>query len=197
METQSSTFQPVTKPSEPSQPQPITYASFWRRLHAYGVDSLLISILCLVIHWNIGTPALAQTPSIAPEQIEALVAAGFLPAGTSASNIASAVGAQLADTFSWSDVVLPLIVAAAYNIAFIAGGWQATPGKRLRLFNAYVINADGSKLTYQQAAYRHAASGLSTLLAGLPYLTIFFSRENRAPHDMLCDTRVVIGRKPI
>lgn len=186
MDTQSSTFEPPTQPATPR------YASFWRRLHAYSIDSLLITILCVLLEWQFGSVALAQSAPDAAAQIQALIDAGLLPADTNAQNLHATLREQLSDALSWSNVILPLLVSAIYNIAFIASGWQATPGKRL--FNAYVVNVGGSKLSYQQAARRHLASGASTLLAGLPYLTIFFTRERLAPHDMLCETQVRIGK---
>ena len=186
MDTQSSTFESPTQPVTPR------YASFWRRLHAYGIDSLLITILCVLLEWQFGSVALAQRAPDAAAQIQALIDAGLLPADTNAQNLHATLSEQISASLSWSNVILPLLVSAAYNILFIASGWQATPGKRL--FNTYVTHANGSRLTYAQSALRHLASGASTLLAGLPYLTIFFTRERLAPHDMLCNTRVVIGR---
>lgn len=177
MEMQSSTM------PAPKGPQ---HASFWRRLHAYGIDSLLITILIILLHWQFGGVARAQSDSEA--QIQALIGAGIVPPGTNAQNLR----AQLFDYLSWSDVIFPMLVSAVYNIVFLAGAWQATPGKRF--FNIHVTDAKGKRLSYEQSALRHAASGFSTLLFGLPYLTIFFTRERLAPHDMLCKTRVVLGR---
>jgi len=166
------------------------YASFWRRLNAYGIDSLLITVFCLLLDWQFAGAAHAQTEAAA--QIQALIDAGLLPPGSDAQNLNSVIGEQISAAFTWSDAVLPLIVSAIYNTLFLAGRWQATPGKRL--FRAYVTNADGSALSLSQAALRHAASGLSTLAFGVPYLSIFVSQKRLAPHDMLCHTRVVLGK---
>lgn len=187
MEQQSSTFQPA--PSA-AQAMPVAYASFWRRLHAYSIDSILTTLLYFLISSFLGGFAFAQSP--ADTQIQALIAAGILPPDTAAHAIHEALRMALFDRLSFADVGLPLLFSALYNTVFVASNWQATPGKRL--FKAYVVNADGSPLTHQQAALRHLASGASTLLSGLPYLMIFFTREKLAPHDMLCQTRVIIGK---
>jgi uncharacterized RDD family membrane protein YckC len=166
-------------------------ASFWKRLYAYGYDSLIITIISALVGWQIGGIAHAQSPEM-QQNIDALVGAGLLPAGTDAATLTATLGSLVSSLFSWSDLVLPLMVSALYNIWFIAGAWQATPGKRF--CGIHVVNADGSPLSLLQSAYRHAASGLSTLLVGLPYLTIFYTKEKLAPHDMLCKTRVVLGK---
>jgi uncharacterized RDD family membrane protein YckC len=169
-------------------------ASFWKRFHAYGYDSLIVLVLGWVISWQLGSIAHAQTPEM-QQQIQTLVSAGMLPAGTDATSLTASLGESLSHFFNLSDMVVPLCVSALYNIFFLAGGWQATPGKRF--CGIYVVNADGEKLTLAQSALRHAASGLSTLALGLPYLTIFFTREKLAPHDMLCGTHVVMGKTAV
>lgn len=167
------------------------YAPFRKRLFAYGYDSLLTSLAGLLLNWQLGSVAFAQTPEV-QQQIDALVSAGLLPAGTTEAQLPNLLGTQLASMFSWHDLVLPLLVSAVYHIYFTASVWQATLGKRF--CGIYVTNADGSRLTPLQSAIRHINSGLSMLLGGLPMLTILFTREKLAPHDMLCHTRVVMGR---
>jgi 8-oxo-dGTP pyrophosphatase MutT (NUDIX family) len=87
---------------------------------------------------------------------------------------------------------LSLAVSAIYNIFFVASSWQATPGKRW--CNLMVVMKDGSAPSLTQSAYRHAASGISMLLLGAGYLTMAFNREKASLHDLICDTRVVVGK---
>ena len=170
------------------------YASFWKRLYAYGYDSLLVLIATWLVGMQLPSPAAAQ--DITPEQLNAtiqtLVAAGLLPEGTATYNLNDMMQYQLNNAFSWGDMLLPLAVSAIYNIAFLVGHWQATPGKRF--CGIYVTNATGGKLTLTESILRHVTSGLSMLFFGLGYITIFFSRQKLAPHDMLCGTRVVMGK---
>ncbi len=165
-------------------------ASFWKRFHAYGYDSLIVLVLYWILNAQIGTIAHAQSPEMAQmqQQIQAMASLGLLPPGTDASSLPALLGSM----FDWSDVVLPMVVSAIYNIFFLTGSWQATPGKRF--CGIYVVNADGHKLTRAQSALRHATSGLSTFAFGLPYLTIAFTRDKLALHDMICSTRVVYGK---
>lgn len=170
----------------------IVFAGFWKRFFAYGYDSLIVTLLGVVVSLQLGGSAFAQTPAEVDAQIQTLVQAGLLPEGTAAYNLIDMVHYQLAQLFSWANIAPLVILSAIYNIGFVCGPWQATPGKRY--CNIHVINADGSKLTLVQSILRHVATGPSILLSGLPYATIFFSREKCAPHDMLCKTRVVLGK---
>jgi uncharacterized RDD family membrane protein YckC len=166
-----------------------TYAPFRKRLYAYGYDSFIVTAVALLIGWLLGGSAFAQTP----EDIQTLVNAGLLPQGTDAAALTAALGAGGGDGgFGWGDLVLPMLVSAFYNIAFTHSRWQATLGKRF--CGMYVTTAQGARLSLAQAALRHVASGLSMLLGGLGYVSIWFTRERTALHDMLCNTRVIMGK---
>lgn len=168
----------------------VTYAPFRKRLYAYGYDSTLITIFSFLANPLLDSAAHAQQS--AEQQIQTLVAAGLLPEGTNATNLVSGMFSQMGASFTWADFVIPILASAIYNIFFTAGEWQATPGKRF--CGIYVANADGSRLTLLQSAIRHVASGLSVLVGGLGYLPIFFTRQRTAWHDMICQTRVILGK---
>lgn len=173
-------------------PQNTAFASFWKRFYAYGYDSLIVTLLAVFASFQLGGSAFAQTPAELDAQIQTLVQAGMLPEGTATYNLLNMVNYQLAQMFSWQNIAPLVLLSAIYNIAFVCGPWQATPGKRF--CGIHVVKADGSRLTLMQSILRHVATGPSILLSGLPYATIFFSREKCAPHDMLCKTRVVLGK---
>ena len=146
-----------------SQPTPkLTYASFWSRFNAYGYDVIIVQLIALV-------PVLAFFTFPTLEQI-------ILQTDEATQWFSHFTNAAIA-------------VSAAYNIYFTASDWQATPGKRH--CKLQVVNADGSRLTLQQSAIRHAASGISTLALGLGFLTALFTKEKTALHDMICQTRVI------
>lgn len=169
-------------------------ASFWKRLCAYGYDSLFVTILAIFVGWFLGSAAQAQTPQMEQlqQQIQLLVSLGWLPPGTDANNLAASLGPMLSTSIHWSDFLPILLISAAYNIFFLTGSWQATPGKRF--CGIYVVSAEGHKLTLAQSALRHATSGISALFFYLPALTILFTRDKLAVHDMICGTRVVLGK---
>lgn len=98
----------------------------------------------------------------------------------------------------------------AYYTAFTSGQWQATPGKRL--FNLYVVKLNGQKLSQRDALERflgYIIPSLPLYLTRLPegvigtiaiYLSlawfapVLFRPDRAALHDLLCRTRVVVGR---
>ncbi len=165
------------------------YAPFRKRLYAYGYDSFIVTVIAVAIGWLLGDSAFAQTA----EDIQTLVNAGVLPQGTDATALTEALGGGgLEAVLSGPALLLQLLISAFYNIFFIHSHWQATPGKRF--CDIHVVTADGARLTLLQSALRHAASGLSIVLGGLGYITIFFTGEKTALHDMLCHTRVVMGK---
>lgn len=139
------------------------YASFWKRFNAYGTDVLIVQLLALAL-----VLMFTRLPTLED----------FVTMNQAANDWASGF------------TNLSLVLSAAYNIYFVAGRWQATPGKRL--CRIQVVNTDGSRLTFAQSAIRHAASGLSTLAFGLGFLPAAFTGEKTALHDMLCGTRVVM-----
>lgn len=161
---------------------PVIYASFIKRLNAYGWDSLLILVMSLIV--SIG-PASAQTTP----QLQALMDAGLLPQGTTEQTLVQTLLNSSADMFSLQTMLMPLLISAVYNIAFIAGEWQATPGKRF--CGIKVVMADGRRPTLWEATLRHIASGASVFLCWLGFITILFTKEKMALHDMICNTRVV------
>lgn len=164
--------------------EPLVYATFWKRFNAYGWDSLCILGMTLLVQI---TPAFGADDTA--QQIQTLVDAGLLPQGTNEGNLLSHA---FSGSLSFRDVLMPMVLAAVYNIAFVGGEWQATPGKRFS--GIKVIMADGSPLNYWQAAWRHLASGVSTTMLYLGFLPILWTKERTALHDMMCGTRVIIGK---
>ncbi len=138
------------------------YASFWKRLNAYGYDIIIVQIAAGLVIWQFAYfPTLEEWVTLAPA----------------------------ADTWVKQFTNLCFAFSTIYNIAFVASDWQATPGKRY--CNIKVVNADGSRLTLAQSALRHAASGISMLMGGLGYITLFFRPDKAALHDILCSSRVI------
>lgn len=81
------------------------------------------------------------------------------------------------------------LLGIVYHTCFIAGSWQATPGKRA--MGCIVVNRDGSRLSYLQAFCRHIACAISGLTLMIGYMLAGWTKESTALHDMICGTRVV------
>ena len=114
----------------------LPYASFGKRLCAYGYDSLLITIATMLVSWQLGDLLVAAQPPLDNDV--------WMQAGLNGSETPLALmGEALTRTMNWQDVVLPLVISALYNIYFLTGNWQATPGKRF--CKIYVVNPQGGR----------------------------------------------------
>ena len=85
---------------------------------------------------------------------------------------------------------IALLIVLGYQAYFLTGPWQATPGKRI--CGVYVIRADGARLDAAIAVLRYLCF---LLTAPVGFLTIFWTKERKALHDIVCGTRVVYGRR--
>lgn len=172
-------------------PDSVCYAGFWRRKVAYGLDATIVLILYTLVSWLVGSAAHAQGAA----DIQMLKDMGWIAPDTDTNAILAQMQTQAAGAVmpSMSRIVfeigLSIVVSAFYNIWFVAGGWQATPGKHW--LGMKVVTADGAALTLGQSAKRHVASGISMLSLGLGFFMAGFTREKTALHDMICGTRVV------
>jgi uncharacterized RDD family membrane protein YckC len=170
---------------------PPVYASFWRRFNAYGIDATIV----LLIAWGLDVlllgNAFAQSPDDFKQLTDAMTAlqTGQSDPALVAMAKESLIRSMLGGSIIGPNEYLTILVSAIYNIFFVASTWQATPGKKW--LHSKIVHKNGAPLTVWQSAMRHALSGLSMLPMGLGCLTIFYTRERLAPHDMLCHTRVV------
>jgi uncharacterized RDD family membrane protein YckC len=102
-----------------------------------------------------------------------------------------------------------LLVTGLYCVAFTCGRWQATPGKRL--LNLYVTDKWGKALQPKQATARYLAYLMPSLpmysslqgntaemmvlcLGILWFSPVIWTVQKTGVHDMLCDTRVRVGK---
>ena len=98
----------------------------------------------------------------------------------------------------------------AYFTGFISSPWQATPGQRLLAIQ--VVHRDGSKLDRLDALERFLAYTIPMLpmyasfldpkiapaitvwLTCVWFLPILIRADRAGMHDMLCGTRVIVGK---
>lgn len=93
----------------------------------------------------------------------------------------------------WALELVSFFVAMAYYTIFQASGWQATPGKRM--LGIHLITADGGRVGVGRAFARFWALLLSGLVLAIGYLMVAFTQEKTGLHDLICNTRVVHGRR--
>ncbi|MGO9026592.1 MAG: RDD family protein [Beijerinckiaceae bacterium] len=154
-------------------PAQLRYAGFWIRFVAYLIDAVLLWILCTVIGGVIGAV------------IGASLKGGSLDASSTSNDTVASVAGGLA--------VLAMFAAAiVYNVLFVSGSWQATPGKRL--LGLHIITASGQRVGGWRAFGRYLCYIVSALPFYIGFMMIGWNKEKKGIHDMICETRVVYGK---
>ena len=144
----------------------VRYAEFWIRLGAYLLDYLFTVGLCAVAGFMIGLVA-------------------TITVGADSANAVIADHPMLLN-------LLGIAIGAGYNVYFMSGKWQATPGKRI--CGIYIIRENGEPLTVSIALARYFAYFLSAIIFFVGFLMIFWTDEKKALHDIICRTRVIYGK---
>ena len=142
--------------------QYVEYAGFWRRLLAFTIDTLLLSLLStLMLATLYGTEYLAQV-----QQLKEF------------------------SQINWLDVVLEQAFPALWTIGFWII-LMATPGKLLldcQVVDARTLQ----KASPVQLTVRYLAYLLSILPLGLGFLWIAFNKRHQGWHDKLANTVVIL-----
>lgn len=144
----------------------VRYGGFWIRYLAVLVDSLIFSVLIVIVF-----------------------ACGLLLFPVDWAN----VGRSQADLLQLLELeglvwFSALLFAALYE-TWMIGRYSATLGKMV--CGLRVVRSDGGKLTYARSLGRHFAKHLSSFALGIGYFMAGFDDEKRALHDRICDTRVI------
>ncbi len=144
----------------------VEYAGFWARLAAYAIDLAIVWIGLLFVRLMIGVVSLA---------------------------VGEVFRAQILFHYTLRDIILYVLQVLYFILLTYYTG--TTPGKRL--LNLRVINADGrERLEFINVVYRETVGRfLCGLSVGIGYIMAGVDREKRGLHDMLCDTRVIYGKK--
>jgi uncharacterized RDD family membrane protein YckC len=163
---------PATGP--PTTAQGRALASWWARVWATTIDSIIIAVAALI-----------------------LVGGVFGAAGVRFLNDSTTVGEYVLSSLAWISVVA--IVGLLYAPWLMARTNGQTLGKMVARIR--VVRVDGQPIDRSFAAYREIGvktvglglAGSATLGLGYlaDYLWPLWDPENRALHDMVADTRVV------
>ncbi|XCP83768.1 RDD family protein [Roseburia hominis] len=151
-----------------------TYAGFWARLAAFLIDNIIVFFMLLIVRMFLG--------------LGALLFSEFAGAGSTFFN------KGLLFQFSLKDILLYLVKVAYFIILTYYTG--CTFGKRA--MNLVVISrktSDG-RVSLFDIIYRETIGRyLSSFLLCIGYFMIGIGKEKCGIHDILCDTRVVYGKK--
>ncbi len=143
------------------------YAGFWVRLAAYLLDSIVVFFALLIVR---------------------LVLSGVLAAvkGT-------VLGGNILFQYDLKDIILYIAEALYFILCTYYTG--TTLGKKAMNLQVIPAGREG-RLGLLTVIYRETAGRfLSGVIMGVGYFMIGIDREKRGIHDILCDTRVVYGKK--
>ncbi|MXP78011.1 RDD family protein [Lachnospiraceae bacterium WCA-9-b2] len=146
--------------------QELEFAGFWVRLAAYFLDLGIVWIGLVFVNLVIGIF------SIATGQV---------------------FKARILFQYTLKDIILYFVQVMYFILLTYHTG--TTPGKRL--MNLRVVYADKSqRLGLINVIYRETVGRfLCGLSIGIGYIMAGVDREKRGLHDMLCDTRVIYGKR--
>jgi uncharacterized RDD family membrane protein YckC len=144
----------------------IRYGGFWIRYLAVLVDSLVFSVLIVMV-FAIGVIAFPID---------------WTNVGRSQADLLRLLAIEGAVWLS------ALLFAAIYE-TWMIGRYGATLGKMA--CSLKVVTSDGGNVSYGRALGRHFAKHLSSFIIGIGYIMAGFDEEKRALHDRICDTRVI------
>ncbi len=147
--------------------QEIIYAGFWVRLAAYAIDSVIVFAGLLIVR---------------------IVLLGMSPLTDG-----TFLGGNILFHYTLKDMILYGVQVFYFILCTYHSG--TTPGKRV--MNLRVVSAgEEEKLGLLNVIYRETVGRfLSGLVLCIGYIIIGIDKEKRGLHDMLCDTRVIYGRR--
>lgn len=156
---------------ETNEPIALEFAGFWRRLAAYLIDSIVLSIIPMMFApmWSFGFGGVWNLNEMfdAPDWL-------FIPL-VAIGNFVS------------------FLVGAGFFIIF----WKLlgqTPGKMV--MGVKVIRTDGSALNWSNSILRYVGYMVSGLVLCLGFIWIAFDERKQGWHDKMADTYVVKVPKP-
>lgn len=152
-------------------PAVVAYAGFWRRLAAYLIDSVILSVVLFLGFFLYGVVVGVQS-SIN---------------GSPTPN-SSSLGGGIAVIY-----VLWFVVVLLYYSIFEASPLQGTPGKLA--LGIKVTDLEGGRISYGRSAGRVLAKILSGLIIFIGYLLAAFTERKQALHDLIAGT-LVVTRQP-
>jgi len=155
----------------------MAYAGFIERFFAYFVDEFIIVTAIILL-------------------IGVLVAVG---GGNPGETIAQNYVDWVKSFFGWVSEDRPLLmrfvghligfaIRLFYFAKFESSAWQATPGKRL--LKLKVMDEAGDRIGFGLALWRYSTKLLSSIILGIGYLMIIWTRRKQGLHDMLALTVV-------
>jgi uncharacterized RDD family membrane protein YckC len=163
---------PTGETSTPS-PTPVAasplapYAGFWLRAVAIIIDSVLYSIVALIVSGVF---------------IFLMIDSDFISPADETMIVGTAVFIELFFYLGWF----------LYFAILESSEWQASIGKKI--VGLTVTDIRGNRLSFARAAGRSFGAMVSHMTLGVGYIMVAFTKKQQALHDMIADCLVLRAR---
>jgi uncharacterized RDD family membrane protein YckC len=143
------------------------YGGFWIRVLAYIIDRVIVGALLSPVYL-----ILAMRLARALNMMSRNNTFEFVPI----FHFVAIIG------------LVAFIVQWLYEALMTSSSWQATFGKRI--VNLKVTDEAGNRISFERATGRFFAKILSSLILGIGYLMVAFTRRKQGLHDIVAGTLV-------
>jgi uncharacterized RDD family membrane protein YckC len=91
-----------------------------------------------------------------------------------------------------SILLFSILVAFIYHAGFESSKYQATIGKQV--IGIKVTDLEGNRISFGRAFFRHFTKVVTSIMLGIGYFAIIFSKKKQGLYDMAAGTVVINGR---
>jgi uncharacterized RDD family membrane protein YckC len=180
------------------QTQPVVYlAGFWRRLVAYLIDSIVLSVITAIL---LGIVGLCLTVVFPIPIFELVGAIGdseklnqILTESMGGLGVLTAVRGYLSWILLQVLIVTPLWTGWLYYALLESSDNSATLGKMA--MNIVVSDLHGRRVTFERATGRYFAKIITGFTFGIGWLMAAFSSRKQALHDIVAGC-LILYRAP-
>ncbi|MEO0393138.1 MAG: RDD family protein [Pseudomonadota bacterium] len=171
------------------------YASPGKRVVAYTVDHLFISLASII--FSVGLNFIFPAPpfEMMPPELQASYYTSGMPTDTFREIPTQEEAMQMIAAHWVSQMgnfkplfLLSILLPLVYFSMFAASKWQATPG--MRWCQIIITDKYGNGLNLLQATWRTTAHFLTVLTLGFGFWAIHFNKKRLTLHDWLSGTQV-------
>lgn len=150
-------------------PRPVSYSGFWKRVAAYLIDAIILSVMELLI---------------------LLPFLGLLGIGLFTTDMEDlSTGFILALITTYLGAIVLTFMCGWLYFAILETMKQATPGKMI--VGIKVTDMNGNAITFGRATGRYFAKIISSLTFGVGYIMTAFTQQKQALHDIISGCLVV------
>ena len=150
------------------------YAGFWLRFVAFIIDSIILSVLYLLLFRPLSEFLLPVRYDFVELDLNQRISA--VPIWS------------LGSYFGYAEFFL-IIISIFYHAFMESSRYQASLGKLA--LELRVINYEGEQLDFGKALLRNASKTISSIILMAGYLMVGFTARKQALHDVIANTLVV------